>query len=118
MSEAELHVLRGRLYERLLNEARGGEVFSHPPIGYVKSPKGDFDLDPDQQVQAAVRLIFEQFDRQRTVYGVLRYLVQHQLRVPVRPIQGEQRGLLQWRRPNRPTLQAILTHPIYAGFYR
>src|SRR4051794_14094230 len=59
MSEAELHVLRGRLYENLLNKARRGEVFNHPPIGYVKSPQGDFDLDPDQQVQAAVRLIFE-----------------------------------------------------------
>jgi DNA invertase Pin-like site-specific DNA recombinase len=118
MSEAELHVLRGRLYENLLNKARKGEVFNHPPIGYVKSPKGDFDLDPDEQVQAAVRLLVEQFDRRGTVYGVLRYLVQHQLRVPVRPIQGEQRGQLQWRRPNRPTLQGILTHPIYAGFYR
>jgi DNA invertase Pin-like site-specific DNA recombinase len=118
MSEAELHVLRGRLYENLLNKARRGEVFNHPPIGYVKSPRGDFDLDPDQQVQAAVRLIFEQFDRQGTVYGVLRYLVRHQLRVPVRPLKGEQRGQLRWHRPNRPTLQAILTHPIYAGFYR
>jgi DNA invertase Pin-like site-specific DNA recombinase len=118
MSEAELHVLRGRLYENLLNKARRGEVFNHPPIGYVKSPQGDFDLDPDAQVQAAVRLVFEQFDRQGTVYGVLRYLVQHRLRVPVRPLTGEQRGQLQWHRPNRPTLHGILTHPIYAGFYR
>jgi DNA invertase Pin-like site-specific DNA recombinase len=118
MSEAELHTLRGRLYESLLNKARKGEVFNHPPIGYVKSPKGDYDLDPDEQAQAAVRLIFEQFDRQGTVYAVLRYLVQHQLRIPVRPIKGEQRGQLQWHRPNRPTLYAILTHPIYAGFYR
>jgi DNA invertase Pin-like site-specific DNA recombinase len=118
MSEAELHILRGRLYESLLNKARKGEVFTHPPIGYIKSPRGDFDLDPDMQVQAALRLIFEQFDRQGTVYGVLRYLVQHQLRIPVRPIKGEQKGVLQWHRPNRPTLHGILTHPIYAGFYR
>jgi DNA invertase Pin-like site-specific DNA recombinase len=118
MSEAELHILRGRLYESLLNKARKGEVFNHPPIGYVKSSKGDYDLDPDTQVQAAVQLIFEQFDRQGTVYGVLRYLVQHQLRIPVRPIKGEQKGVLQWHRPNRPTLQGILSHPIYAGFYR
>jgi DNA invertase Pin-like site-specific DNA recombinase len=118
MSEAELHVLRGRLYESLLNKARKGEVFNHPPIGYVKSPKGDFDLDPDEQVQSIVRLIFEQFDRTGTVYGVLRYLVQHQVLIPVRPIQGEQRGELQWHRPNRQTLYGMLTHPIYAGFYR
>jgi DNA invertase Pin-like site-specific DNA recombinase len=118
MSEAELHILRGRLYESLLNKARKGEVFNHPPIGYVKSPKGDYDLDPDEQAQAVVRLIFEQFERQGTVYGMLRYLVGHQVRIPVRPISGEARGQLQWHRPNRPTLYGILTHPIYAGFYR
>src|SRR5262249_6494495 len=56
--------------------------------------------------------------RQGTVYGVLRYLVKHQLRIPVRQFKGEQRGVLQWHRPNRPTLHGILTHPIYAGFYR
>jgi DNA invertase Pin-like site-specific DNA recombinase len=118
MSEAELHVLRGRLYENLLNKAKRGEVFNHPPIGYVKSPKGGFDLDPDEQVQAAVRLVFDQFDRQGTVYGVLRYLVKNRLRIPVRPIKAGQRGELHWRRPNRPTLQGLLTHPVYAGFYR
>lgn len=118
MSEAELHTLRGRLYENLLNKARRGEAFNHPPIGYVKSPKGDFEIDPDEQVQAAVRLVFEQFDRQGTAYGVLRYLVGHQLRLPVRPIKGQQRGQLEWHRPSRTTLHAMLTHPIYAGFYR
>jgi DNA invertase Pin-like site-specific DNA recombinase len=38
MSEAELHLLRSRLYEGLLHKARRGEVYNHPPIGYVKSP--------------------------------------------------------------------------------
>jgi DNA-binding transcriptional MerR regulator len=52
------------------------------------------------------------------VCGLLRYLVQNQILVPVRPHQREQRGQLQWRRPNRVTLQTMLHHPIYAGFYR
>jgi DNA invertase Pin-like site-specific DNA recombinase len=118
MSEAELHLLRNRMYEGLLHKARRGEVYSHPPIGYVKAPEGSFALDSDEQVQGAVRLIFEQFERQGTVCGLLRYLVQNQIRVPVRPHQRAQRGQLQWRRPNRVTLQTMLHHPIYAGFYR
>ena len=118
MSEAELHLLRNRMHEGLLNKARRGEVYSHPPIGYVKGPTGGFALDPDEQAQSVVRLVFEQFERQGTVCGLLRYLVQHGIRLPVRPSGGPQRGQLQWRRPNRVTLQSLLHHPLYAGFYR
>lgn len=118
MSEAELHLLRSRLYQGLLNKARRGEVFNHPPIGYMKLPSGEFAMDPDEQAQSVVRLIFDQFDRQGTIYGVLRYLVKHDIRVPVRGITGTQRGVLEWRRPNRASMQGMLDHPIYAGFYR
>lgn len=118
MSEAELHLLRSRLHDALLNKARRGEVYNHPPIGYVKCSKGGYVLDPDEQAQAVVRLLFEQFDRQGTVCGLLRYLVENKILIPVRPHKGERRGELQWRRPNRVTLQTLLHHPIYAGFYR
>jgi DNA invertase Pin-like site-specific DNA recombinase len=118
MSEAEIHLLRNRMYEGLLHKARRGEVYNHPPIGYVKGPAGNFILDPDEQVQGVVRLIFAQFERQGTVCGLLRWLVQHDIRIPVRPHQRDKRGQLQWRRPNRVTLQSLLHHPIYAGFYR
>jgi DNA invertase Pin-like site-specific DNA recombinase len=118
MSEAELHLLRNRMYEGLLHKARRGEVYNHPPIGYVKSPTGGFALDPDEQVQSVVRLIFEQFERQQTVCGLLRYLMRQQILIPVRPHLRVHQGELQWRRPNRVTLQSLLHHPIYAGFYR
>src|SRR6185369_11517477 len=62
MSEAELHILRSRMYQGLLNKARRGEVYNHPPAGYVRPPAGAFVLDPDEQVQAVIRLLFEQFE--------------------------------------------------------
>ena len=65
-----------------------------------------------------VRLIFEQFERQSTVCAVLRYLVRHQILMPVRPIQKQFRGQLQWHRPSRITVQNMLHHPIHAGYYR
>jgi len=37
MSEAELHVLQGRLRAGQLNKARRGEYFNHAPIGYVRA---------------------------------------------------------------------------------
>jgi DNA invertase Pin-like site-specific DNA recombinase len=118
MSEAELHLLRNRMYEGLMHKARRGAVYNHPPIGYIKAADGSFALDPDEQVQGVVRLLFDQFERQGTVCGLLRYLAREGIRVPVRPHQRTQRGQLQWRRPNRTTLQSLLHHPIYAGFYR
>src|SRR5262249_28787596 len=118
MSEAELHVLRSRMYQGLLNKARRGEVFNHPPAGYIKLPTGAFALDPDEQVQSVIRLLFDQFERQGSIRGLLHYLVEHNIRMPIRPHHGPNRGQLEWRPPNRVTLQCLLHHPIYAGYYR
>lgn len=117
MSEAELHFLRGRMNEGRLNKARRGELFNHAPLGYVRVRDG-LTLDPDEQAQAVVRLIFDQFDRQGSLHGLLRYLVHHGIRLPVRPHAGPNRGQLEWHRPNRETLMNLLHHPVYAGYYR
>jgi DNA invertase Pin-like site-specific DNA recombinase len=118
MNEAELHVLKQRMYQGKLNKARRGELFGTPPIGYVRAPDRGWAIDPDEQVQAVVRLVFDQFDREATLHGLLRYLVHHQIRIPVRAAGGSNKGQLEWRRPNRPTLQNLLRHPSYAGAYR
>jgi DNA invertase Pin-like site-specific DNA recombinase len=118
MSEAELHILKERMYQGKRNKARRGELFTHPPIGYIKLPTGRFALDPDAQAQTVVHLIFDEFERQGSLHGLLRYLVHHGIRMPVRPHGGPNKGQLEWRRPNRETLQNLLHHPIYAGAYR
>ncbi len=123
MSEAELHILKSRLQQGMWNKAERGEILNHPPIGYVRSAAarngaGDYVIDPDEQVQSVVRLIFEQFQRRGSINGLLRWLVREDVKIPVRPISGSERGELQWRRPNRVTLLNMLHHPIYAGAYR
>jgi DNA invertase Pin-like site-specific DNA recombinase len=118
MSEAELHILKDRMFQGKLNKARRGERYGLPPIGYIKLSTGEFALDPDEQVQAVVRLLFDEFDRQETLHGLLRHLVHHHIRIPVRVRSGPNRGQLEWHRPNRATLLNLLHHPIYAGAYR
>jgi hypothetical protein len=118
MNEAELHVLKQRMYQGKLNKARRGELLGLPPIGYLRLASGEWVIDPDEQVQAVVRLVFDQFDREATLHGLLRYLVHHQIRVPVRVPGGPNKGQLEWRRPNRTTLSNLLHHPSYAGAYR
>jgi DNA invertase Pin-like site-specific DNA recombinase len=117
MSEAERHFLRGRMNEGRLNKARRGALFNHACIGSVRVPDG-LALDPGEQAQRVVRLVFDQFDRQGSLHGLLRYLVHHGVRLPVRPHFGPNRGQLEWRRPNRETLQNLLHPPVYAGYYR
>jgi hypothetical protein len=116
MSEAELHILQQRMWQGALQKARRGELPSKGPIGYVRSAD-QLVLDPDEQARSVVRLVFEQFDRLGTMNAVLRYLVAHQIRLPVRPASGPSKGQLEWRRPNQSALQNILSHPVYAGAY-
>ena len=51
MNEAELHILKQRMYQGKLNKARRGELVVAVPVGYVKSPAGEVTLDPDEQAQ-------------------------------------------------------------------
>jgi DNA invertase Pin-like site-specific DNA recombinase len=117
MSEAELHVLKQRMVAGKRAKAARGELGMLVPMGYVRRPSGEVVKDPDEQAQAVIAVIFEQCERVGTIHAVLRYLVQHQMRVPQRVRFGPSKGELVWRRANRITLSNLLHHPIYAGAY-
>lgn len=117
MSEAELHVLKQRLHEGKLSKARRGELTFALPVGYVRRPSGEVVFDPDEQVQQVVRLVFRKFEELGTLHALLRYLVERGIHLGVRVREGEGKGELQWRKPNRMTLQNMLKNPIYAGVY-
>ncbi len=117
LSEAELHVLKQRMHQGRLTKARRGQLTFPLPIGYVWGPDGAICFDPDVQVQAVVRLVFRKFTELGTLHGVLRYLADHHIRLGVRVREGPGKGELEWRRPNRMTLQNLLKNPIYAGAY-
>lgn len=117
LSEAELHVLKQRMHQGRLSKARRGKLTFPLPIGYVWGPDGTVAFDPDEQVQAVVRLIFHTFADLGTLHGLLRYLAEHEIRLGVRVREGPGKGDLVWRRPNRMTLQNLLKHPLDAGAY-
>jgi len=118
MSEAELHILKQRMYQGKLNKARRGELVVGVPAGYVKSPTGEVTLDPDEQARGIIRMILDEFDRRGTVHGVPRSLIAAGIRLPARSRSGPNRGRLDWRAPRRETVRHILRHPMYAGAYR
>jgi DNA invertase Pin-like site-specific DNA recombinase len=117
MSEAELHILRGRLRQGVLNKARRGELFMLPPTGYVRSPHGGIEMDPDEQVRGAVIRVFELFDRLGSARGVTKALLDQRVSLGIRVASGPQRGQIEWRPAALSTVAKMLKHPIYAGIY-
>jgi DNA invertase Pin-like site-specific DNA recombinase len=117
MSEAELHVMRNRLDQGKRNKAARGELFLSAPIGYVRGLSGELMLDPDEQVQAVVRRIFDTFAARGSVRQVLAQLIRDGVRLPIRARSGANRGQIEWRDAVPATVYNILRHPIYSGAY-
>ena len=117
MSEAELPMLKQRMHQGKLHKARRGALRFPLPIGYVRDATDEIRFDPDAQAQHVVDLIFRKFDEIGTLNGFLRYLVKQGIALGVRNRQGPTQGSLEWRRPNRMTLQNVLKNPMYAGAY-
>ncbi|MBW2166363.1 MAG: recombinase family protein [Deltaproteobacteria bacterium] len=117
MSEAELHILKRRMLEGKRAKARRGELGMQVAVGYYRRPSGDVIKDPDEQARSTIELVFEQFERYGTLYGVLKYLVKHDIKMPQRIRSGVNKGELKWSRPNRPSLSNMMRNPIYAGAY-
>ena len=73
MSEAELHWLRQRLQGGKLTKAEHGELRFRLPVGLVSDPTGKVVLDPDEEVQAAVRLVFDLFEQYASALAVVKH---------------------------------------------
>src|SRR4030095_10470982 len=84
MSEAELHVLRARLDGGIRNKAARGELFIRPPLGLTYNSEGQCILDPDQQVQDSLRLLFATFRRTGSAMATVKAFRQQGLRFPRR----------------------------------
>ena len=117
MSEAELHILRSRMDHGRRNKAERGELFSHMPPGYVRTASGEVVLDPHEQVQSVVRLIFTKFVELGSARPLVRYLAAQRIALPVRTLSGPERGQIRWREPRPETVYSMLHHPYYAGAY-
>lgn len=115
MSEAELTWIRLRLHGARLSKARRGALYLSPPIGYAWDAHSErLQLDPDEQVQRALRLLFDRFKVAGSAYGVVRYFLENGLRLPARTAGA---GELRWVPPRPTRVLALLHNPAYAGAY-
>jgi DNA invertase Pin-like site-specific DNA recombinase len=117
MSEAELHFLKARMRGGAINKARRGELEMRPPVGLVYRDDGVLVLDPDVEVQAALRLVFETFNRTGSAMQTVKVFHEQGLRFPRRIRKGVDKGDLHWVKAGHSRIIQILHNPRYAGAF-
>ena len=115
-AQAELHIIRARLHGGKLNKAAKGELHFPLPVGLVFEDD-KIVLDPDQEIQGAVRAVFELFEQEGSAYRVVRRFHDLGLRFPRRAYGGAWDGRIIWGRLTHGRVLGILANPCYAGTY-
>jgi hypothetical protein len=115
MSEAELHLLAGRLQGAKRAAAGRGELRTPLPVGYLHDEDGLTVIDPDEEVATAVADVFAAFTATGSAYGVVAAFCGR--RFPLRAYGGAWAGQLRWGRLNHARVLGILNNPSYAGAY-
>lgn len=117
MSEAELHVLKARLQGGILSKARRGELQGPLPVGLAYDPIGRVVLDPDQQVQQALRIFFDTFRCTGSALATVKSFARQGLQFPQRIRTGAHKGELVWAPLLHSRVRQVLHNPRYAGAF-
>jgi hypothetical protein len=117
MSEAELHQIRTRLHQGERQKAARGELRLPLPAGLCQARGGGTSLNPDEEVQARLGLVFRKFRELGSAHAVARFLKGAGLPLPVRPVRGPAPHEVVWRPANGPRVLQVLRNPAYAGAY-
>jgi DNA invertase Pin-like site-specific DNA recombinase len=117
MSEAELHQIKVRLHQGERQKAARGELRLPLPAGLVHGRDGGVTLNPDEEVQERLRLVFTKFHELRSAKAVMRYLQRRNLLLPVRPLHGPAPHDVVWRPADSARVIHVLKNPAYAGAY-
>ena len=117
MSEAELHVLRARLLGGQLAKASRGELEMRLPVGLVNDDAGHVVLDPDAQVQDAVRTFFDTFTRTGSATATVKRFREQGLLFPRRLASGAHKGEVVWGPLLHSRALRLVKNPRYTGAF-
>lgn len=115
LSSNEIRLMHQRLEENKLRKAQRGELRINVPVGLLFVPHVGIQIDPDEQVQHAVRLLFERFRHSRRLSTVVRFFHDNGLLFPRR--NGTWHGQLEWAELSLERVRDVLANPLYAGAY-
>jgi len=116
MSEYELSLMRQRGIAARDSKARRGEFRFMLPPGFCWSEAGKIDIDPDEHVAGAIRLVFAKFCELGSARQVFLWLRSADIKMPV-VVRNVDVCKLVWKAPAYHTVMQILHNPLYAGAY-
>src|SRR5258708_7528983 len=117
MSEAELHVLRARLRGGILNKASRAALKLPLPMGLAYTEDETVILDPDAQIQQALRVLFATFKRTGSATATVKYFRSQGLLFPHRVRTGPHAGEIHWGPLLHNATLKVLRNPRYAGAF-
>ncbi|MEK7415676.1 MAG: recombinase family protein [Planctomycetota bacterium] len=117
MSAAELHFMRARLQGGKLNKAKKGKLRRPLPVGLCFDDESNIVIDPDIEVQGAIKQLFAAFKEAGTAYGVVQQFAKLNQSFPKRAYGGIWNGRLLWGRLTHSRVTNVLKNPAYAGSY-
>jgi DNA invertase Pin-like site-specific DNA recombinase len=115
MSEAELHILAGRLQGARRAAAKRGELRVPLPVGYVYDDEGEIVLDPDEEVRTAIADVFACFEQTGSAYAIVGAFADRQF--PARAYGGAWAGQIRHTQLTHSRALTVLRNPAYAGAY-
>jgi DNA invertase Pin-like site-specific DNA recombinase len=116
MSEYELSLLRQRGLAARDAKARRGELRFALPPGFCWDELGRIEIDPDERVAEAIRLLLRKFHTLGSARQVFLWALQAGVKLPVLR-QSPTGSRIEWREPAYHTVVQVLKHPMYAGAY-
>jgi DNA invertase Pin-like site-specific DNA recombinase len=116
MSEYELSLLRQRGLAARDSKARRGELRFALPPGYCWNEIGQIEIDPNERIADAIRLVLDKFRELGSARQVLLWAQDSALKLPAMR-HNLSICKIEWRPAAYHTVLQILQHPIYAGAY-
>ena len=117
MSEAELHVLKSRLQQGILNKALRGELKIPLPVGLVYDELDRVVLSADTQVRETMKKFFVTFRRLRAASAVVKEFRRENIQVPHYSRTGPKSSRIIWGDLTHSQALRILHNPRYAGAF-
>ena len=117
MSEAELHVLKSRLQQGILNKARRGELKIPLPVGLVYDELDRVVLSADNQVREILKKFFATFRRLRSASAVVKEFRRENVQAPRYSRTGPKSSRIIWGDLTHSQALRILHNPRYAGAF-
>lgn len=117
MNQAESRRTGNRSKATKRTKAEAGELLLYPPTGYVYDDDDNLVIDPREEVQKAIRLVFSTFDKEGSATRVVKHFNRNDIKFPTVTGMRVKKSRIELGEVGIERILAILHNPLYAGTF-